>query len=140
MKKWITTAVLALATLAPVAQAGGGAADIDAKTPVISVPELKKAVDQKAATVIDANGTKMYDEGHVPGAISFARNEGKLANLLPKDKSAPIVCYCGSTMCSAWEAAATEASKLGYTNIKHLKVGIKGWKEAGMPTESAGKS
>ena len=40
--------------------------------------------------------------------------------------------YSGS---SAWEAAAKEAKALGYTNFKHFKGGIKGWKDAGLATE-----
>jgi rhodanese-related sulfurtransferase len=38
-------------------------------------------------------------------------------------------------MCTAWEDAAKKVKELGYTNVKHLKVGIKGWKEAKYPTQ-----
>jgi rhodanese-related sulfurtransferase len=36
-----------------------------------------------------------------------------------------------------WRNGAVAAKRLGYTNIKHLAVGIRGWKKAGEPTESA---
>jgi rhodanese-related sulfurtransferase len=109
------------------------------EAPQVTVEELKKLVDTKGATIVDANGTKMYEEGHVPGALSFAANEGKLSSVLPKDKAALIVAYCGGPLCSAWEEAAKEAKAAGYTNIKHFKGGIKGWKDAGMPVEAGVK-
>jgi rhodanese-related sulfurtransferase len=58
-----------------------------------------------------------------------------LASVLPKDKHALIVAYCGNPRCPAYRAAATAAKKLGYKNIKHLTAGIQGWKEAGEKTE-----
>ncbi len=107
-----------------------------AKTfPEISLDELKAAVASKSATIIDANGSDTYNEGHIPTAISFAQTKD-LAASLPKDKKTPIVAYCGGPMCSAWEKAAEEASKLGYTNIRHFKGGITGWKKAKQPTEA----
>ena len=46
-----------------------------------------------------------------------------------------IVAYCGGPKCMAYKAAATAALKLGYTNVKHLPDGIKGWVQAGEPVE-----
>jgi rhodanese-related sulfurtransferase len=40
-----------------------------------------------------------------------------------------IVAYCGGPACTAWKKAAQDACKLGYTNIKHFKEGISGWKK-----------
>jgi len=62
-----------------------------------------------------------------------------LAKLLPSDKSALIVAYCGGPRCHAYQAAVDKAQQLGYTNIKHLSAGISGWKAAGEKTE-AGKT
>jgi len=103
--------------------------------PDIKIPELKSAIASKTVTLIDANGTDSYQQGHIPGAIDFAANKSKLASLLPKDKNALIVAYCGGPRCSAYEAAAKAAQKLGYTNVKHLAAGISGWQEAGEKME-----
>lgn len=111
----------------------------EAEAPMISLADFKVAAETKSATIIDANGTKMYEEGHVPGAISYASTEGKLATVLPSDKGTLLVAYCGGPMCTAWKAAADEAKKLGYTNIKHFKGGIKGWKSAKLPVETGSK-
>lgn len=121
----LSLAPLSVVVLAPVAVADA------AKAPEVSLEEFKKMVTTKSATIIDANSEQMYKDGHIPGAISFAKNSGKLAAVLPNDKNAPIVAYCGGPKCTAWEEAAAEAQKLGYTNVKHYKGGIKNWKEAG---------
>lgn len=103
--------------------------------PDVSVKELKKSIENKQVTVIDVNGTESYEKAHIPGAIDFEANEDKLASVLPKDKNALIVAYCGGPKCMAYKQAAKKAEALGYKNVKHLSAGISGWKEAGEKTE-----
>ncbi len=103
--------------------------------PNIEINDLKPKIGTQRVILLDANGTESWREGHIPGAIDFAANKDKLAQLLPKDKSSLIVAYCGGPKCGAYAAAARAAEKLGYTNIKHLTAGISGWKEAGLKTE-----
>lgn len=103
--------------------------------PDITIPELKAALAAKKVVLLDVNGTKSWQEGHIAGAIDFKGNQEKLATLLPKEKDALIVAYCGSPKCKAYKAAVEAAEKLGYTNVKHLSAGIKGWKNEGEPTE-----
>ncbi|MES2696878.1 MAG: rhodanese-like domain-containing protein, partial [Verrucomicrobiota bacterium] len=90
----------------------------------ISHKELQAAIDKKAVTVLDVNGSDSFKEGRIPGAIDFDANEKKIASLLPKDKNALIVAYCGNEYCSAYVSAASAAQKLGYTNVKHYSPGI----------------
>jgi len=101
----------------------------------ITIPELKAAIDAKHVILLDANGSKSRKEGHIPGAIDFKASQDKLASLLPNDKGALVVAYCGGPQCVAYKAAVEAAKKLGYTNIKHLPAGISGWTKAGEPTE-----
>jgi rhodanese-related sulfurtransferase len=107
-----------------------------AEFPEITIPELKSAISEKKVVLLDANGTDTYSKGHIPGAINFDTTKGKLAGVLPKDKHALVVAYCGGPKCRAYEAAAKAAEKLGYTNVKHLTAGISGWKEAGEKSET----
>jgi rhodanese-related sulfurtransferase len=102
----------------------------------ISIDELKAAIANKQATILDANGTESYREGHIPGAIDFDANSSKLDQLLPADKSALVVAYCGGPQCMAYKAAAEKAVAMGYTNVKHLTAGISGWKSAGEKIET----
>lgn len=103
--------------------------------PEIQIKDLKAAISKKNVTVLDANGTDSFREGHIPGAIDYSANKAKLASLLPKDKNALIVAYCAGPKCNAYESAAKAVEKLGYTNVKHLTAGISGWQDAGEKME-----
>jgi len=127
MKKLLT--LLATAIFAVSAHAGD--------YPDVSVADLKKAIAEKKATVIDVNGTDSYKKEHIPGAIDYTAQKAELAKSLPADKGALVVAYCGGPTCAAYEAAAKAAKDLGYTNVKHLSVGISGWKAAGEKTDAA---
>ena len=105
--------------------------------PEISVQELDQAIAQKKVTVIDVNGTESWQQGRIPGAIDFTAQKARLSSLLPKDKDALIVAYCGGPRCGAYQAAAKAAKDLGYTNVKHLKAGISGWKAAERKVEKS---
>ena len=97
----------------------------------ISIYELEKAIDQKKVAILDVNGPGSFNKGHIPGSIEFSSNQNRLASLLPQDKSTLVVAYCGGPSCHAYLRGAEAAQKLGYKNVKHLSVGISGWKQAG---------
>lgn len=103
--------------------------------PDIALPELKSAIAAKKVTLLDVNGPVSYANGHIPGAIDFTAHSADLAALLPADKTALVVAYCGNEHCGAYARAAEAAQKLGYTNVQHFKPGIAGWKAASEPTE-----
>ena len=105
--------------------------------PDISLKELKIQSAKQKVPVIDVMNAASYKKGHVPTAISFATHGKSLAKVLPKDKNALIVAYCGGPSCSAYKRAASLAEKLGYTNVKHMSAGIGGWKKAGEKPEKA---
>ena len=126
MKKLIAT--LCALTLSGLAAFAGDFPDI-------SIAELKQAIAEKKVVVIDVNGTDSYKSGHVPTALNFADVRGALGSVLPKDKDALVVAYCGGPACHAYTAAANAATKLGYTNVKHLSAGISGWLQAKEATE-----
>jgi rhodanese-related sulfurtransferase len=105
----------------------------------ITIKELKSEMAAKKVILLDANGTESWENGHIPGAVNFEATESKLSGVLPKDKNALIVAYCGNPKCTAYQAAAKAAKKLGYNNIKHLSAGIAGWKDAGEKTEKGEK-
>src|SRR5262245_58260486 len=129
MKTFPVLVGLAIATLAFSARAG--------EYPDVTIKELKTAIAAKKATVLDANGTESYKEGHIPTAVDFKANKEKLASFLPQDKSSLVVAYCANPQCSAYQGAAKEAKALGYKNVKHLSAGIQGWKKAGEKVEKA---
>jgi rhodanese-related sulfurtransferase len=127
MKRLLAVCVLSLLA---VTVRGGEFADI-------SVKDLREAIAAKKVTVFDVNGSESFKKGHIPGALDFDATKAKLASVLPKEKGALIVAYCGGPSCMAYQAAAKAAKELGYTNVKHLSAGISGWKEAGEKVEKS---
>src|ERR1051325_190902 len=79
--------------------------------PDISITELKKAIADKKVTVIDVNGTESWEKGHIPSALDFESNSKKFAKILPEDKNALVVAYCGGPKCMAYKQAAQARSE-----------------------------
>lgn len=125
--KTITAFLCALA-LCPLAAFGADYAEI-------SHEDLKKAIEEKKVTLLDVNGSSSWKDGHIPGALDFSTTKKELAAKLPADKGALVVAYCGNENCGAYAAGAKAAQELGYTNVKHYKAGIAGWKTKGEKTE-----
>lgn len=103
----------------------------------LGAAELKKLIDDKKVTLLDCNGSESFAKGHLPGAIDFEANKGKLADLLPKDKGALVVAYCGGPKCKAYKDGVTAAKKLGYAKVEHFGGGLSGWTEAGYKLDGA---
>ena len=49
-----------------------------AQFPDIKIDEVQSAITAKKVTLLDANGTDSWKEGHIPGAIDFSANAEKL--------------------------------------------------------------
>src|SRR5450432_1901164 len=92
----------------------------------IALKDLSKLVADKKVVLIDCNGSDSYKAGHIPGAIDFTASGAELEKLLPADKNALIVAYCGGIYCGAFKKGGEAALKLGYTNVKHFPGGISG--------------
>jgi len=111
------------------------AAEKETFTPYTSIVEadvVKGIVDGKTVgIVIDARPkVKKYDKGHIPGALSMPTSQfDKMKGLLPADKGALIVFYCGGLKCALSHKNAFKAEKLGYTNIKVFAKGYPNWKK-----------
>lgn len=97
----------------------------------IDFQDLMKDLQAKSAVIVDANSPKTFANGHIPTAINYFNNQKNLASVLPKEKAARIICYCGSPRCISWLQAAEAIEALGYTNIYHFEGGLKGWLGAG---------
>jgi len=105
--------------------------------PVISPERLKDLVDRKQATVIDVNSDEAFQQGHVPGALHLNGAEYTEADL-PADKTAAVVFYCSNALCRKAPNAAKRAMNMGYTDVRVMASGIKGWVGTRLPTERLG--
>ena len=93
--------------------------------------ELEKLISSSSVTLIDANGNESYRQGHIPSAIDLGAHLRDFNTILPRDKNALIVAYCGGESCKAYETATKGAIALGYTNVKHYAGGLRGWVSKG---------
>ena len=102
----------------------------------VSPDELRQLLASKAATAIDVNSVQSWKTAHVPDALHLDP-AGYVESDLPQDKSATLVFYCSNVMCRKAPNAARRAKSLGYVNALVMSAGIKGWRAAELPTESA---
>lgn len=81
--------------------------------------------------LIDARPYKpKYVNGHIPGAVSIPHSQfDKNIALLPADKDALLIYYCGGLACKLSHKSAKKAEKLGYTNVKVFAEGFPVWKK-----------
>lgn len=105
--------------------------------PTISTEQLHRGIQDKSLRVFDNNNPEVYREGHIPTA-TFMDIYDPSSDVLPADQGASLVFYCKNTRCGASEKGAGIAWEKGYRNIRVYKLGIDGWKKAGMAVESGG--
>ena len=107
------------------------------KPKTITIEQLAALQASKETyAILDANSVETRTKaGVIPGAKLLSHYETyDVSTELPADKAQKVVFYCGSTKCTAAPKAAMKAMQSGYTNVWVLDVGIKGWADAGKPT------
>ncbi|MDT8446854.1 MAG: rhodanese-like domain-containing protein [bacterium] len=103
---------------------------------LIEREELQQLLAKGQATMIDSRPPARYNEGHIPGALGiFADHLAKDPSLLPSDKNALLVFYCGGLTCGLSPKSAKIAAKAGYKNLRVYSAGMPDWKKAGLPVE-----
>ena len=72
--------------------------------------------------------------GHLPGAVHLGKGilERDIERRIP-EFDAEIVLYCGGGYRSALAACALQ--EMGYSRVRSLAGGFRGWQEAGRPIE-----
>ncbi|WP_304453169.1 rhodanese-like domain-containing protein [Nocardiopsis sp. YSL2] len=105
-------------------------------TALISRDELKKRIDDRSVTVVDALGGSYYEQQHLPGAVALTADEvaDRAAEVLP-DKDALIAVYCSNPACGNSQAVSTALEGLGYTQVRKYREGIQDWVEGGLPVD-----
>ena len=75
---------------------GGRTGEVQADLPEISIDEVAAGLEGKTLTVVDCNSEKTRKKhGVIPGAILIDDEETFPASVLPADKAAKLVFYCG---------------------------------------------
>lgn len=101
----------------------------------VSPAEVQRLIEAQHTTVIDVNSSESWSQAHLPGALHLDP-ASYAAESLPRDKDASLVFYCSNGMCRKAPNAARRARAMGYTNVKVMSAGIKGWRSRRLPTEA----
>lgn len=98
MRTLLFSAVIALASVAGCSKdkADKHEQKEHADLPEISVADVAAGLEAKTLTVYDCNSDKTRKKvGILPGAVLVSDEETFTADILPADKAAKIVFYCG---------------------------------------------
>ena len=109
-------------------QGGGGTG--------ISPQEAVMLMNREKAHIIDVGADDTFKTGHIRGARHIPLAQlAENAKGLPSNKQAALVVVC-ATGAQAGKAVS-QLQKLGYERVQALKGGMRAWREAQLPTESA---
>lgn len=116
-------------------------AEAAATVPFMSLAELKSRIEGGAdeLIVLDVRERDAYEEGHIPGAKLLPRGQLELrVNQDLPDPLRRIVACCEFGRISTLATATLRA--MGFQRAVALDGGMKAWREAGYPLESARQS
>jgi rhodanese-related sulfurtransferase len=101
----------------------------------ITADSVKRKLDGKDSFhLVDVREAEEFAAGRIPGSRHLCKGiiERDIETAVP-DLNAEIVLYCGGGFRSA--LAADNLQKMGYTRVRSLAGGWRGWLDARYPTE-----
>jgi rhodanese-related sulfurtransferase len=107
----------------------------------ISTAQLRAALNDGSAIVLDARPYEEYAVSHIPGARAVPPKAGttpalyvgdaaEVAKTIP-DQTQPLILYCNGLFCGRSERLAEDLIKLGYRNVRRYQLGAPGWRALG---------
>lgn len=86
--------------------------------------------------LLDVRSHQLYDEGHVPGAVSLPHGKIIASKLEGYPADTLFVTYCAGPHCNGAARAAVRLAKLGRP-VKIMAGGVTGWIDEGFSLERA---
>ncbi len=102
----------------------------------IGIPEYGTRHERgERPVLIDVREDHEWEAGRLPGALHLGKGiiERDIEKNFP-DRSTPLVCYCGGGYRSVLVCESLQ--RMGYTNVRSLAGGYRGWIDAGLPIET----
>ena len=108
----------------------------------LSLTEFQSFVEQKRGLVLDARPKLFHRLGHVPGAISFPREDfensyTKFKAQLEINKNQPLAVYCSGPSCEDSTMVQQALVNLGYKQVSVFHGGWEEWTRAELPQEKS---
>jgi len=102
----------------------------------ISINDVqKKLYTKKNFALIDTRSHLAFQQSHLPTARSLPSCKmTEHLDVLPEKKAQLIVLYCENETCGTAVQASIIAADAGYTHVRVLKAGVKGWLDKGYKT------
>lgn len=85
--------------------------------------------------LLDVRAQSLYDQGHVPGAISFPHHKLSKKTLGEYALDTLFVVYCAGPHCNGADKAALKLAELGRP-VKKMIGGVTGWLDEGFDLQS----
>jgi rhodanese-related sulfurtransferase len=113
--------------------------------PEISTANLKAALADKSALVLDARPFAEYAVSHIPGARSvpgkpglpggqYTADAAEIVRTVP-DRTRVLVLYCNGPYCGRSKRFGAELQKVGYKDVRRYQLGIPTWRALGGVTQ-----
>ena len=103
-----------------------------------SVARAKEIFDNGNVLFVDARSHDNYEDGHVPGAVSFpvGQFDEQIESFLNRHSpDTRIVTYCSGRTCEDSHNLAQLLSDVGFTHVSVFIDGFPGWEAQGFPIE-----
>lgn len=109
----------------------------------VSFASAKKLLSE-GVLFVDARPDRVYAKGTIPSSTNipdtkFLAKPEAYVSLLPKDKTAKIVVFCGGYSCVKSHKVAEKLYSMGYTNLLVYAGGEPEWKENGEKIANPGE-
>ena len=102
----------------------------------LSPADAEKLLAEGDVLLLDVRTPKEFQDSHIPSATSFPMTElPHRLHDLPKDKTQPVLVYCGTGVRSA--QAARVLYREGYRDVYDLTGGLRAWIAAQKPIQVA---
>ncbi|MBU1342489.1 MAG: rhodanese-like domain-containing protein [Proteobacteria bacterium] len=107
---------------------------VDASIEINDPEIIKRIVQKKERIVLDVRPREIYNQGHLPFAVSFPLMEfdETIEQLLSSiNRKSAILVYCSSIECTDSHTFAMRLKNLKYDNVKVFSGGFRQWEEKG---------
>lgn len=114
----------------------------DQLTATIGREEVKAALDQGTAILIDARTEEQYCNGHIPTAMNFPAHlafDNQEWLFQHVDMAAFAIVYCGGAECDESREVFDLMKANGYQNVRLYFGGWQDWTAANLPVEEGAR-